>query len=61
MNFLVYAYFQIDNNFPLMLIQGIYELRFLFQIIKGTEKSFKFKLSTNLSTAFPLKIKRQNE
>jgi len=52
-NFLVNALFQVGNNVPFMLIQRIYERKFLHPITKCTAKSFIFKLSTKLNTAFP--------
>ena len=44
--------FLVGNNVRVMLIQRINEQMFLYQITKGTEKSFNLKLSTNLNTAF---------
>jgi len=51
--FLVNAFLQVGNNVPFMLIQRIYEWKFLHPITKCTDKSFVFKLSTKLNTAFP--------
>jgi len=44
--------FQVGDNVRLMLIQSIYERKFLYQITKDTEKSFNLKLSTKLNTVF---------
>jgi len=52
-NVLVNAFFQVGNNVPFMLIQRIYEWKFLHPITKCTDKSFTFKFSTKLNTAFP--------
>jgi hypothetical protein len=36
--FLLSAYLQVGNNCPVLLIQRIYELMFLNQILKSSEK-----------------------
>ena len=52
-NFLVNAFLQVWNNVPFVLIQRTYEWKFLHPITKCTDKSFNFKFSTKLNTAFP--------
>jgi hypothetical protein len=52
-NFLVNAFFQVENNVPFILIQRTYEWKFIDPITKCTVRLFTFKLSTKLNTAFP--------